>query len=164
MTRRPRGAHGAIAVAMLAAASLFALSPAPAAAQANGTAKSFAQKLVDAARARHPEADEIGILAMTAKGCYGIASTDKSDIGERCEADDMGPMKTGKPSVDKEGRGFDVSVLLHDATGKTVGVLAVGFKGAPGRTTTTVKRITARMESEMAAKISSKAMLLQGWK
>lgn len=152
---------------LLAAAALIALVPSGAHAQARTTAqagRTFAQKLVEAAQARHPEADEIGILANTDKGCFSIASTDKSDIGERCEADDIRPMKTGKPSVGKEGDGFDVSVLLHDATGKTIGVLAVGFKGAPGRTEASVRKIAERMAAEMAARIPSKKKLLEGWK
>ena len=37
--------------------------------------KSFAQKLVEATQAKHPESDEIGISAITSRGCIGIAST-----------------------------------------------------------------------------------------
>ncbi len=163
MPRRP-DALPRTAAAVFVAASLFALSTSPASAQAGETATSLAQRLVDSAHARHPDADEIGILANTPEGCYGIASTDQSDVGEKCEADDVGPMRTGKPSVEKEGRGFDVSVVLHDAKGRTVGVLAVGFEGRPGRTEASAREITEKMAAEMAHRIPSKEKLLEGWK
>lgn len=41
----------------------------------------LAQKIVDDAHAKHPEASEIGIAIVGAHGCSTIASTDKSDIG-----------------------------------------------------------------------------------
>jgi hypothetical protein len=159
----PHADHTAVTfgTALLTVASLMAVAPSLACAQAKEPAKIFAQTLVEAAQARHPEADEIGILATTDKGCRGIASTDRSDVGEECEADDIQPMKTGKPSVNEEGSGFDVSVLLHDATGKTIGVLVVGFKGAPGRTEATVAEIAKKMEAEMAAQIPSKEKLFE---
>jgi hypothetical protein len=56
--------------------------------------KSFAQKLVETTRAKHPELDEIGISAITSRGCVGIASTDKSDIGGKCEKEDSEPIRT----------------------------------------------------------------------
>jgi len=37
--------------------------------------RSFAQKLVEATRMKHAEADEVGIFATTRHGCIGIAST-----------------------------------------------------------------------------------------
>jgi iron complex outermembrane receptor protein len=123
-------------------------------------AKSFAQHLVESTQAKHPEADEIGISATTARGCIGIASTDKSDIGEKCEADDVKPMQTGKPYVEKEKDGMDVSVPLHDATGKTVGVLGIGFKAAPGQTPASVTALATKIAAELAMQIPSKAKLL----
>lgn len=161
--RRPHEVHDVVGLltTVLAAVSLIVLAPSTARAQAKRTGKILAQTLVETARARHPEADEIGILTTTRRGCFSIASTDKSDVGEKCEADDVQPMKTGKPSVATEGSGFDVSVLLHDATGKTIGVLAVGFKGAPGRTEASVVEIANKIEAEMAAQIPSKEKLFE---
>ncbi len=121
--------------------------------------KILAQKLVDAAKAAHPEADEIGISTTTKAGCVGIASTDASDVGEKCEADDSRPMQTGKPSVGKEEGGYDVSVPLHDAAGRIVGVLGVGFKAAAGQTEASVTAQAEKIEHEIAAKIHAKADL-----
>lgn len=159
---RPLQHRVVVAVTYSAAAALIGLLPLTLSAQTK--AKPFAQTLVETARTHHPEADEIGIMATTDKGCMGIASTDADDVGEKCEAEDIQPMKTGKASVEKEGSGYSVSVLLHDATGKVVGVLAVGFEGAPGRTEAEVTEIARKMESEMAARIPSKERLLAGWR
>ena len=123
-------------------------------------AKSLAQKLVETTQAKHPELDEVGISATTASGCRGIASTDKSDIGEKCEKDDLAPMQTGKPFVEKEKDGYDISVPLHDSTGKIIGTLGIGFKPAAGQTEASLTAQAQKIAAEMEAQIPSKAKLL----
>ncbi len=151
--------------AIVLAAGLCAL-PLAVAAQVKTAGKAkpanygFAQKLVSATHAAHPEADEIGISATTRGGCVGIASTDPGDVGEKCEAADVAPMKTGKPSVEKEGTGFDVALPLHDAHGTLVGVAGIGFKGAPGQTEGTVTAAAKTIVAEMERQIPSRAALL----
>src|ERR1700693_1234802 len=125
------------------------------------TGKSFAQKLVEATQAKHPESDEIGISANTSRGCIGIASTDKSDIGGKCEKEDSEPMRTGKPVVEKEKDGFDVSLPLHDSTGKIVGAVGIGFKSARGQTEASVTDQAQKIAAEMEAQIPSKAKLFE---
>jgi cell division septation protein DedD len=125
------------------------------------TGKSFAQKLVEATQAKHPESDEIGISANTSRGCIGIASTDKSDIGGKCEKEDSEPMRTGKPVVEKEKDGFDVSLPLHDSTGKIIGAVGIGFKSAPGQTEASVTQQAQKIATEMEAQIPSKAKLFE---
>ena len=142
-------------------AILIGVLPAPTSAQ---TGKSFAQKLVEATQAKHPESDEIGISANTSRGCIGIASTDKSDIGGKCEKADTEPMRTGKPFVEKEKDGFDVSLPLHDSTGKSIGAVGFGFKSAPGQTAASVTEQARKIAAEMEAQIPSKAKLLEGAK
>jgi hypothetical protein len=126
------------------------------------TGKSFAQKLVEATQAKHSESDEISISAITSRGCIGIASTDKSDIGGKCEKEDSEPMRTGKPVVEKEKDGFDVSLPLHDSTGEIIGAVGVGFKPAPGQTEASVTELARKIAAEMEAQIPSKAKLLEG--
>jgi hypothetical protein len=123
--------------------------------------KSFAQKLVEATQMKHAETDEIGISATTRRGCIGIASTDKGDIGEKCEKDDVEAMQTGKPFVEKEKDGFDVSLPLHDSTGKLIGVVGIGFKAAAGQTKVSVTEQAHKIASEMEAQIPSKAKLFE---
>jgi hypothetical protein len=134
----------------------FGVARAPAA-----KAKTQAQSLVEQTAQNHPEADEIGISVRSSRGCSTIASTDKSDIGETCEKDDIAPMRTGKPYVEKERDGFDVSVPLRDANGKLVGSLGVGFKRALGETQAKVVEDALKISKEMATHIASKAALFQ---
>lgn len=147
---------------LAAAVLLVGLLPVVAFSQAKThTGKSFAQKLVEATQAKHPEVDEVGISTDTRRGCYGIASTDKSDIGEKCEKDDSEPMRTGKPFVEKEKDGFDVSLPLHDSTGKIIGAVGFGFKVAPGQTEASVTEQAQKIAAEMEAQIPSKAKLFE---
>lgn len=130
-------------------------------AQPKPQGKTLAQKLVEATQSKHPETDEIGISAVTSRGCVGIASTDKSDIGEKCEKEDSEPMRTGKPVVEKEKDGFDVSLPLHDVSGKIVGAVGIGFKPSAGQTEGSVAQQAQQIAREMEAQIHSKASLLK---
>jgi len=143
-------------VAVLAPLALAGLSLLPLEAQA--PAHPLAQKLVASAQAQHPDVTEVGILLPTANGCTSIASTDKGDVGEKCESDDMQPLKTGKPSVAKEADGYDVSLLLHDAQGRRVGVVGIEMKLA-GHTRASALREAGQIEQAMAAQIPSKSSL-----
>lgn len=130
-------------------------------AQTKPQGETLAQKLVEATQSKHRETYEVGISATTARGCVGIASTDKGDIGEKCEKDDSEPMRTGKPFVEKEKDGFDVSLPLHDASGKIIGSVGIGFKPTAGRTAATVTQQAQQIAREMEAQIPSKASLLK---
>jgi hypothetical protein len=141
--------------------ALLAVFVTGASAHAQVPAKNFAQKLVEAIAAKHPELSEVGISATTTRGCVGIASTDKSDIGEKCEADDIKPMQTGKPFVEKEKTAFDVSMPLHDASGKVIGVIGYGFKPAAGQTEASVTDLARKLNAEVEPQIPSKAKLTE---
>lgn len=150
-------------LAFVAAFATFCLAPCLSLAVQNGnrTTKNFAQKLVEDAHARHPDTTEIGISMRSARGCTTVASTDQTDIGEKCEKDDLAPMTTGKPYVEKERDGFDVSVPLRDAAGRLVGALGVEFRPEPHQSRAEVTGRAQKIASEMAAQISSKMRLLE---
>jgi len=82
---------------------------------------------------KHAEADEIGISALLVTDASELPRPDKSDIGEKCEKDDVEAIQTGKPFVEKEKDGFDVSLPLHDSTGKLIGVVESGLRRRPVR-------------------------------
>ena len=121
--------------------------------------KTMAQKLVDNTHAQHPEATEIGIVTVSARGCRTIASTDSKDIGEKCEAEDSAPMKTGKPYVEKEKDGYDISLPLHDASGKVIGAVGMEFKLEAGQTAANMTEKAKQIAGEMEKQIPSKAAL-----
>ncbi|HKV27686.1 MAG TPA: hypothetical protein VJN90_05380 [Candidatus Acidoferrales bacterium] len=136
----------------------FAAAAAPAQTTAH-RAKSMAQKLVEDTHAQHPEATEIGIVTVSARGCRTIASTDKGDIGEKCEAGDSASMKTGKPYVEKEKDGYDISLPLHDASGKAIGAVGIEFKLEAGQTSASMTEKAKAIAGEMEKQIPSKAAL-----
>lgn len=145
----------------LALFPMLALSSGHRVARPAAKQKSFAEALVEQAKANHPEADEVGIAVRMKSGCKTIASTDPSDIGENCEKDDVAPMQTGKPYVEKERDGYDVSVPLRDAQGRMIGALGVGFKKDGGQTESKVTAQALAIAKEMSAQIPTKATLFQ---
>jgi hypothetical protein len=151
-------------VSVASALVLAAVSAVPrqSAARAQGwKTKIVAQDLVEDMLSKHPEADEIGISALSSHGCRTIASTDWGDIGEACEKDDSEPMHTGKPYVEKEKDGFDISVPLHDSGGKLIGTVGIGFKPHAGQTEAVLVEQARKIAGEMEMQIPSKAKLFE---
>lgn len=126
------------------------------AAKANDT---LAQRLVTQAMASHPQASEIGISVRTSSGCHSIASSDPSDVGERCESGDLRVLRTHHAHAVKESDGYDVSVPLHDSAGKLIGSLAVEFRLQAEQSTGTAIRQAEAISREAAARIPSQASL-----
>jgi hypothetical protein len=123
-------------------------------------ATSFSQRLVETTLAAHPEADEVGIAVTSSNRCTVLASTDAEDRGAKCEADDSAPIRTGKPFVGREEGEFDISLPLHDRSGRLVGAVGIRLKAAPGQTQAIVVNQARAMAHEMEAQIPSKAALL----
>lgn len=143
-------------VTLGSALALFAVAGAFSAAQGEHPAThAFAQNLVNQLHSAHPEFSEIGISAVIpGEGCYGLASTDKSDIGEKCESDDVVPLHTGRASIGTEGKNLDISLPLHDASGKIIGV--IGIETAPGTdraaTLSNVRAAVRKIEQQIPSK------------
>lgn len=157
MYRSPRFKPSAAPFAIAAAAFLLlGTSARGLAAQPKDT---LAQKLVTRAMAAHPQASEIGISLRTSTGCHSIASSDPSDVGERCESGDLGVMRTHRAHAVKERDGYDVSVPLHDSAGRLIGSLAVEFRLESEQSTVAAIRQAEAISREMAAHIPSKASL-----
>jgi hypothetical protein len=144
--------------ALPALALSFAVTSASAAQKPAGQTQ-LAQKIVNDAHSKHPEAAEIGVATIGANGCSTIASSDKSDLGEKCEKEDSEPITSGKPYVEKEGANFDVTLPLHDSSGKLVGSVGIELKPSPGQSQADVVQQAQKIASEMEASIPSKASL-----
>ena len=123
--------------------------------------ESLAQHLVTTTMSAHPELTEIGISVHSTHGCHSIASTDAGDVGERCETGDLRVMRTSRPYAVKENDGFDVSVPLHDVSGKLIGSLAIEFRLQSGETNRSVIAEASKIAREMEAQIPSKASLYE---
>src|SRR6266478_370454 len=62
----------------------------------------FAQKLVESALSKHPEVSGVELAIQSLNGCSTIAATNPKDIGEKCDRDELGSLRTGEPTVEKE--------------------------------------------------------------
>ena len=138
---------------------------------AKSRAKIFAQKLVETAVAKQPELSGVELSATPPGGhkCLTIASTETEDlpggrravIGEKCDEDEFAAMRTGRPFAEKEEDGFDVTVPLHDATGKLIVAVGMGFKPEPGQQEPAVIERAIQITRELEKQIPSKAALFQ---
>ncbi len=140
----------------IAAAAICFLPLATFARQQSSKPASLAQQLVDQTHSSHPEATTIDISVVTGYGCSIVASTNSTDIGNDCQKQNSQPIRNGKPYVEKHGRRFDVSVPLHDESGKMVGAVAIDL--APqvnetrGEALQRAKSIAAQMQRQIPSK------------
>ena len=132
----------AVCVGCLLAALVGCFSPAfyaPAMASPvpskDGAAKIHAQQLVDDAARKHPELTSLEMSATPPgqEACETIAATEAKDVAEKCDEDEFKAMESGKPFVEKEPEGFDITLPLHDASGKMIGALGMDFKPEAGQ-------------------------------
>lgn len=125
--------------------------------------KTQAQNLVDLIGQKHSEITRLELSAMPVGqgGCVTIAATEAKDLGEKCDKDEATAMKTGKPFVEHELEGFDVTAPLHDASGKLIGTIGIDFKPQPRQTEADILKLTAGLLKEMERQIPSKASLFQ---
>lgn len=121
----------------------------------------LAQKLVNETHNKHPEANQIGIATTGSKGCTTIASTNKQDIGEKCEAQTSEPIRTGKPRVEKKGQNVDVTLPLHDQSGRTVGSVGIELAAKSGERQAEIVKRAQEIARGMEAAIPSKVSLTQ---
>jgi hypothetical protein len=89
----------------------------------------FAQALVENTVAKHAELAGLELATTPPNGhdCTTIAATDVKEMGDKCDKGELAVMKTGKPTVEKEGDGYDVTLPLH-VSGQTIGIIGMDFK------------------------------------
>jgi hypothetical protein len=89
----------------------------------------FAQSLVEDTLAKHPGLEGVGLATIPPEGhdCVTIADTDAKELGDKCDKGEVEVMKTGKPTLEKEGDGYDVTLPLH-VSGKSIGIIGMDFK------------------------------------
>jgi hypothetical protein len=125
--------------------------------------KIFAQALVEKTAAKHAELAglELATVPPDQHDCVTIAATDAKEIGDKCEKGELIVMETGKPTVEKEEDGFDVTLPLH-VGGKTIGFIGRGFK--PGQDEAGLLGQANPIAKELESQIPSKAKLFEAEK
>ncbi|GAB3627651.1 ferric siderophore receptor [Pandoraea terrae] len=163
----------AMAVAATLPAALYAQTQPPQAAgtqaigaQAQGG--SFAQNLVDATVAQHPELLELDLHVMPpgAQRSVIIAAKSGKRIGNATDPDDLGVFKTGQPFVEINRVG-DQNVEAHlpllDARGTIIGTVEFTFPYPSGSgldETALIKRAKA-IRDDMSRQIAQKPNLFE---
>jgi len=129
--------------------------------------KSSRKKLVTETLAAHPELTGVEIAA-TPPGkahCITIASTEIKGIGEKCDKDEFAAMKTNKPFVERENEVgkevYDVTIPIHDSTGKVIATAGLDFKPEPNQTNDRITQRSLQIAGELDAKLPSKNKLFE---
>lgn len=147
-----------LATATLTCAFLAAPNATPAA-----TGKILAQRTLESVAAAHPEITSLELAASRSQseGCKTIAATEAKEIGEKCDKDELTAIKTKQPFVEQEKDGFDVTMPLHDASGKIMGTLGMDFKPEAGQTKASVTENAKQIASEVEKKVTSREQLFE---
>ncbi len=149
----------------------FLLSEVPES-QALGNAESgkgqiLAQKVMEEIVAKHSELDgmEISATPPNQKSCITIATTEAKGMGEKCDEDEFAAIKTNKPFVEKEMEGgkevYDVTMPLHDSSGKVIGTTGLDFKSKPDQQESKIVGQAQQIVREFERRIPTEAMLFQ---
>jgi hypothetical protein len=92
-----------------------------------------------------------------------IIASNVGRIGKRADAEDLRVIRTGETlaKVNKNGDRFEVELVLHDASGKPIGALALVFPYKAGDDPSQFKARAAMIRDELAAKIPLVAKLME---
>src|SRR5262245_43963561 len=83
-----------------------------------------AQRLVDEFVNAHPELAGLELALLLGADCRTVAATAREDVGEKCDDDELGPIRTGRPDIEPPSRKdpiYDITQALHDPTGAVIG-------------------------------------------
>jgi hypothetical protein len=126
------------------------------------SAKTLAQRVVEEIKAAHPEITGIELSATKpGKGCQNIAATEVNEIGEKCDKEDVMVMKTGRPFVEQEKKGFEVTLPIHDSAGKVIAAAGLDYRREAGRTKDAVASEAAKVATEIEQRLTSGDALFQ---
>ena len=141
-------------------AAAFVVSAGPPA-----SAQTLAQRLVRDMVAKHADVlSAMEVAVQSKKGCATVASTDPRDVGEKCDADEKGPIRTGEPDVEAPTKGdpvYDITQALHDASGNLIGAVGMDIKPSAGRDRAAVVAVARDLLRELEAQIPSRAKLVE---
>ena len=120
----------------------------------------FAQKLVDAALAKHPQVLLLAIHAGAPK--YDIVASNFGRIGKLGDEDDLRCIHTGKENleVNKQGNHYEDETPLRDQNGKIIGAIGIVFSYKPGDDKAALQKIAHDVAKEMQVQIPDAKTLL----
>ena len=147
------------AVTMTTAAAQQSADP-----EAQSPAPTMAQHLVDEFVRTHKLVSAVELALDSAGTCKTFGATDRSDVGLPCDADEKGPMRTGKPDIAKPTQAdpvYDITQALHDTSGHLIGAVGMDIPPAPGQDEAAVLSVAQGLLRKLEAQIPSKEWLFQ---
>lgn len=125
--------------------------------------KIFAQKLVEELVAQHGDLVRVGLHLTPPNRTENIivASNVSEKIGKKSDQEDLKAIQTGKPVVLREDDNFDVTLPLHDASGKVIGAIGLTFKPRGSEQESSAVQRARRMAREVESKIPSAGRLFE---
>jgi hypothetical protein len=124
----------------------------------------YAQELVNETVKAHPD---LLVLAMhvTRPGSSEnvIIASNIGRIGKRADAEDRKVIDTGETlaKVSRTGDRFEVELVLHDASRRAIGALAVVFPHSPGDDPQRFKEAAEGIRDDLAKRIPDVASLVR---
>jgi hypothetical protein len=128
------------------------------------TTKTHAQKMIDAALAKHPELISLAMhVESPDTGGNIIIASSFGRIGKKADEDDAKVVASDEPitGVYAEGKRFGAELPLHDRTGKTIGALSVGFPCKEDDDQKALLASAERIRDELAQETPSIAALVE---
>jgi hypothetical protein len=132
--------------------------------------KIYAQKIVEETLAAHPEIGglELSTTPPNKTDCVTIAGNDPSEIGEKCDKEDLTAMKTNSPLVEKETENgkkiFAVTVPIHDPLGNVIGTAGIDFPRDSDSEQVKVTERAKQIGVELEGKLKSKEKMFESVK
>jgi hypothetical protein len=122
------------------------------------TTRTTAQKLVDEIQQTHPE---VRVLALRAPAAGSpdlvVLGSTFGRHGKRADADDMKILTASRPAtgIYSNGKRFGVDLQLHDAAGRTVGTMNVGYAYKAGDDEASLLAKAQRLRDDLRKRIPS---------
>lgn len=127
-------------------------------------AKIYAQELVNQTVAKYPDLLVVAMHVTPPKGTQNvIIASNIGRIGKKADAEDLRVVKTGETlaKVNKNGDRFEVELVLHDASKKPIGALAIVFPYKAGDEKSEFENRAERIRDELGGQISDVAKLME---
>jgi hypothetical protein len=126
--------------------------------------KIYAQELVNRTIAKYPDLLAVAMHVTPPKGSQNeIIASNFGRIGKKADAEDMKVINTGETlsKVNKNGDRFEVELLLHDASLKPIGALAIVFPYKAGDDSSQFVKRAEVIRDELAKQIPRVANLME---
>jgi hypothetical protein len=126
--------------------------------------KIYAQALVNQVIAKYPDLLVVAMHVTPPKSSENvIIASNIGRIGKKADAEDLKVINTGETlaKVNKNGDRFEVELVLHDASQKSIGALAIVFPYKAGDDKSQFEKRAEMIRDELANQIPQAGKLME---